>query len=241
VAYAHRGGRGRDGGGLPARVLRRDLAHRRRTRHARGYRQRAAFVGLFSWIVLRERPTPAWWTSTAICIAGLILLTLDGSAQPDVQVGGLVFSLAAGAGYAAYTVAARRLIQGGVHPSDAMAAAMGLGAILLLPVLIVAGAAWLASVDGLVVALWLGLVSTTAAYVLFGRGLRVLPAGPVATLLLAEPLVATLLGVGLLGETLGPAGWAGAALVAAGLGLQGMAASRTRTGEDPAVIEAVPV
>jgi drug/metabolite transporter (DMT)-like permease len=38
----------------------------------------------------------------------------------------------------------------------------------------------------------------------------------------STPLVATLLGVFVLGEHLGPAGWAGAALVAVGLGLQGL-------------------
>jgi len=199
------------------------------------------FVGLFAWVTLHERPTRAWWASTCICIGGLVLLTLDGTAQPEVQVGGLVFALAAGAGYAAYTVAARRLIGQGAHPSEVMAAAMGLGAILLLPVLLLAGAAWIATPDGLIVALWLGLVATTVAYVLFGRGLRVLPAGPVATLLLAEPLVATFLGVGLLGETLGPAGWLGAALVAAGLCLQGLAASRARPTEEPPIIEPLPV
>ena len=53
-----------------------------------------------------------------------------------------------------------------------------------------------------------------------------LPAGPVTTLVLAEPLVATLLGVSLLNERLAALGLAGAAFVLAGLSLQGFAASR---------------
>jgi DME family drug/metabolite transporter len=44
-------------------------------------------------------------------------------------------------------------------------------------------------------------------------------------------------GLFILGEHLGLAGWAGAALVAAGLGLQGLSSTRSRTGE-PNVIEA---
>jgi DME family drug/metabolite transporter len=186
-------------------------------------------VGLLSWAFLRERPTATWWTSTLVCIAGLALLTLDGSGQPSVAIGGLALSLAAGAGYAAYTVAAKELMRRGVRSEEAMATAFGLGGVLLVPVLLVAGVAWLATIQGLAVALWLGLATLTVAYVLFGRGLRVLPAGPVATLVLAEPLVATLLGVGLLRETLGAMGWLGALLVGAGLALQGLVSVRSRS------------
>jgi len=67
--------------------------------------------------------------------------------------------------------------------------------------------------------LWVGLAATTAAYVLFGRGLTHLTAGTVATLNLAEPLVATALGVVILKEVL--AGWSavGSLLIASALAL----------------------
>ena len=188
-------------------------------------------VGLLSWAFLGERPTGTWWASTLICIAGLALLTVDGSGQPTVAIGGLALALAAAAGYAAYTVAAKELMRRGARSEEAMATAFGLGGVLLVPVLLVAGVAWLATIEGLAVALWSGLATLAVAYVLFGRGLRVLPAGPVATLVLAEPLVATLLGVGLLGETIGILGWAGAVLLAAGLALQGLVSVRGRAGD----------
>lgn len=194
-------------------------------------------VGLLSWLLLGERPARTWWISTAICVVGLVLLTFDGSEQPGIEVGGLLFSLAAAFGYAFYTVAAKRLMNAGAQPPEVMAAAFGLGAVVLLPVLLVSGAGWLASVRGLGVALWLGLATTTVAYFLFGRGLRILPAGPTATLVLAEPLVATLLGVGILGEHLGIAGWVGAALVAVGLALQGLTSIRARSGAEENVVE----
>jgi DME family drug/metabolite transporter len=196
------------------------------------------FVGLLSWLLLRERPAASWWASTAICLAGLALLTLDGSGEPGVNIAGLVPALVSGLGYAVYTVAAKRLMNGGVHAPEVMASAFSFGGLVLLVVLAASGAAWIATVQGLAVALWLGLATTTVAYFLFGRGLRVLPAGPVATLVLAEPLVATLLGTLVLGERLGVAGWLGAALVAAGLGLQGVSSIRSRAGGEPNVVEA---
>jgi DME family drug/metabolite transporter len=179
-------------------------------------------VGLLSWVVLRERPTLGWWISTAICLTGLALLTLDGSSQQGVVIGGLAFSLVSAVAYAGYTVASKQVMRSGAGSTEAMASAFGLGAVVLLPVLVLSGFSWLAEPAGLAVALWLGLATTTLAYVLFGRSLRVLPAGPVTTLVLAEPMVATLLGVGLLGERLGLPGVIGLVAVASGLALQGV-------------------
>ncbi len=93
-----------------------------------------------------------------------------------------------------------------------------------MPVLLTQPLAWLATPSGLAMALWLGLATTTLAYVLFGRGLRHLPAGPVTTLVLAEPVVATRARRGRAGRALTPLGWLGAAFVLAGLVLQGVVA-----------------
>lgn len=182
-------------------------------------------AGLISWTLLGERPTAAWWTSTAICLGGLTLLAIDGIGNADGDLLGVALALAAGASFAAYTVSAKRLMVRGAASSEAMATAFGGGAVLLLPVLGIAGTGWLADPRGAGIALWLGLATVSFAYVLFGRGLRVLPAGPVATLVLAEPLVATILGAVVLGERLGASSWLGAALVAAGLAMQALASA----------------
>ena len=58
---------------------------------------------------------------------------------------------------------------------------------------------------------------TALAYVLFARGLREVRVSEAATLTLAEPLTAALLGVSVLGEPLSGGGALGAALVLGGL------------------------
>jgi DME family drug/metabolite transporter len=63
------------------------------------------------------------------------------------------------------------------------------------------------------------VVPTALAYLLFARGLSRIAASETATLTLAEPLTATLLGVIALGERPGLAAAAGAALVLSGLAL----------------------
>jgi DME family drug/metabolite transporter len=184
------------------------------------------FVGLLSWPLLRERPSGLWWATTIVCIVGLLFLAADGGERSGVDPDGLLLALGAGFAYALFTVSAKRLISGGAASEDAMACLFGIGGLLMLPVLLASGVSWLAEAAGIAAAFWLGAATIAAAYILFGRGLRRLPAGVAATLVLAEPLVATLLGVVLLGERLGWLGWLGAGLVALGLVAQGWLAAR---------------
>jgi DME family drug/metabolite transporter len=173
------------------------------------------FAGLIAWLALRERPTARWAFATALAIAGVALLSLP-SADRVVSPLALVLPLGAGASYAVYATATKALL--GSHDSVAVAAvAFGGGAVLLLPVLALSDLAWLARPAGAIAALELGLVATALAYLLFTRGLTRIPVSWGATLSLAEPLTASLLGVLLLGETLAPEQLAGAALVAVGL------------------------
>lgn len=185
------------------------------------------FAGLLAAAALRDRPGRAWAVATALCVTGLVLLSLTGQrAGGGGDAVGIALALLSGLAYAAYTVAAKTLIGRGHSSGEVMASAFGLGGLVLLPVLALQPVAWLATPAGLALALYLGLVTTTAAYVLFGRGLAVLPAGPVTTLVLAEPLVATALAVGVLGERLALLGAVGAAVVLVGLVVQGAAARR---------------
>lgn len=192
------------------------------------------FAGLLALAALKEVPTRSWTAATGLCVLGLGLLTATGGAQVTGGAIGVLLALAAGAAYAFYTVASRQLMLRGDSSATVMGSAFGLGGFLLLPVLATQPLAWLGQPSGLALAAHLGVLTTGLAYVLFGRGLAVLPAGPVTTLVLAEPVVAALLGVTLLGERLPPVGVLGAGLVLAGLVLQGAAATRRTNGtEDP--------
>ena len=186
------------------------------------------FAGLLGAVLLRERVEASWLVATGTCVGGLALLSLSGGRDGSADPAGLLLALASGAAYAAYTVAAKRLMRAGRAPADVMASAFALGGVLLLPLLATQPLGWLATPGGWLLAGYLGLVTTTVAYLLFGRGLAVLAAGPVTTLVLAEPLVATALGVGVLDERLPALAAVGAGFVLAGLALQGVASARRR-------------
>jgi drug/metabolite transporter, DME family len=176
-----------------------------------------AAAGLLGRLVNGERLTARWAVATACAAAGVALLAGDGGGTVDP--GGIALAIVAGAGYATCTVLSKRLLIRGFAPEGVMAAGFGGAAVLLVPVLVAAGPGFLASADGLGLALYLGAIPTALAYVLFSRGLRSLTSGETATLVLAEPLTAAALGVVALGEHPSATAGAGAVLVLCGLGV----------------------
>lgn len=178
-----------------------------------------AFAGLLGRAVNGEPLERAWAGATALACAGVVLLVLAGSESADVSPPGVALALLAGAGYAAYAVSSKRLLERGREPEWTMAAVFGTGAVLVLPVLAIVPSGGLLTLDGAALVVYLGAIPTALAYVLFARGLRRIGTGETATLTLAEPLTAAALGVAVLGERPGAAAIAGAALVLAGLGL----------------------
>src|SRR3546814_19851801 len=75
-----------------------------------------------------------------------------------------------------------------------------LGAVLLLPVGLIAGVGPLLTAEGAAMVAWLAVASLAAAYLLFGRGIAGVTVATATTLSLAEPATAPLLGVKLLDE-----------------------------------------
>lgn len=175
-----------------------------------------------------DRPARRWYLATLLALVGVAAL-LGPGADARLDPLGLALALGAGAAYAGYAVGAKRLLRE-ARPEGAMAVAFGGGAVLLLPLLLTSDLGWLAAPQGTAAAIWLGVVTTTLAYVLFGRGLSGLAASTAATLSLLEPVTAAALGVVLLGERLGPLQWAGVALV---LGSLFVVAGRPARAPDP--------
>jgi len=162
-------------------------------------------------------PGRTWAVATALATAGVAVLTLASTGSAELAPDGIALALLAGGAYAGYTVIAKDLIRTGHGPTGVMGASFGIAAVLLLPVLALGQTAWLHEARGIGLALYLGLLPTAVAYVLFARGLRRLSASDVTTTVLAEPLTAMLLGTLALDERIGPLGLVGAALVLAGL------------------------
>ena len=194
------------------------------------------FAGLLGWVALRHRPTLGWLIATAIAVIGLVLRSA-GRLEAGGDLLGLRPALGAGLCSACYTVAAKHQLDRGATAIEVPAASFVLGGLLLAPLLLGQPLAWMASPSGLALVVYLGVATMAIANVLLARGIHGLPPGPTATLMLTDPLVATLLGVVVLGEALTPLAALGVGLVLAGLVLQGVVVARG----EPDDLEPAPV
>lgn len=189
------------------------------------------FTGLVGWAVLRHRPTGAWAAATAVAVVGLVLRSWGQVRFGDAL--GVVMALTAGFSLSCYVVAAKAELDRGGHVVELPGLAYLLGSLMLAPLVLSQPLAWVSTPSGTALVLYLGVVTMALANVCAVQGMRGMPPGPAATLLFADPLTATLLGVFVLGESIPPISVLGLLLVLVGLLLQGRALGTTPA-EEPA-------
>lgn len=185
-----------------------------------------AFAGLLGPLI-GHRVTRAWAMATVICVAGLVLLSLDGIHGGSLW--GVVAALVGGLSGAVFVLTTKVALQRGLPGVPANVAAYLLAGLALLPVIVVVpqDLSWIATAGGVVLALYLGMFAMAIPNILWVKGLAGLAPGPSSTLMLTEPAVATLLGIFVLGESLAAVGIVGLVLVMGGLLMQGLALART--------------
>lgn len=174
-------------------------------------------AGILELVILR-RPLSHWWYLAAGCgAAGTALLSLSKLAGSEAAgrqtLAGVGLGLIAGLTYATYSWACAELMQCGVERRAAMGSVFGLGGLCLMPVLALTGAPLVASGQNFAVAAYMALVPMFMGYVLFGFGLAKVSASTATTITLAEPAVATILAVVIVGEQLSPLSWVGLVIV----------------------------
>jgi DME family drug/metabolite transporter len=174
------------------------------------------FAALLEWVIERRPLSRLWLVCTAAAVVGVALLAVGGhgsGATGGGVVPGILFGVLAGFAYALYTYASSRAIRTGQPARGVMGGMFGLGAIVLLPVLVVLGGPLLQSATTVGIAAYLALGPMFVAYLLFGIGMRTLRSSTATTITLLEPFVATLLAVLVVGERLDPIAWIGLALI----------------------------
>lgn len=169
-----------------------------------------AFVALFAWLVLRERPALRQVLGLALAFGGVLLVVdvgrgaaEEGGRNPNALLGG-AFLVIAAVTWALYSVLVRRA--GQAHGLSTLTITLGatlVGLMFDVPLaaleLSSATIGPITPMIGLGV-LYLGLVSTALAFHLWNLGFKLLDANTAALCFFAQPVVGATLGVLLLGE-----------------------------------------
>lgn len=177
-------------------------------------------AGVFDWWD-EARPRPRWVAGVAVAMAGVGVLTGSASGSGsggggEVAWSGVALAALAGSAAAVFGRAAQRLMTDRpVLP--AMATVVAAGAVLLLPLAVADVGVAFGTGSAAATVAFLGLVTTGAAYALWGTGLERLSLGAVAAVTLLEPAVAAVLATTVLREPVTTTLVAGIALVLVGV------------------------
>jgi drug/metabolite transporter (DMT)-like permease len=181
------------------------------------------YSSLLGLLFFDERLTFRFVVSVLMAFAGVFLLVRFGSA-PSSTLGdkywwGVAFGLSTGAFYASYILTMRRLekLSVGIPTEQLIAAVSAVAAIVLLPISLhestlrlPVGMEWV----------WLptlALVAQIAGWILITKNLPKVPLSRAGLIILAQPVVATVVGNLLFGESLSPLQLLGAVLTLAAI------------------------
>ena len=171
-----------------------------------------AWVALLARVVLGERLGGRKLVAVGLTLAGVALVATAGGGAVRLGVAAVAWGLLSGFTYALYYLFGRRYFA--VHATPTVfAVALPVGALGLLPFVPFAdksGAAWAAI-------LFIAVVPTYGAYLLYAAGLRRVDATRAATLATLEPVVAAVAAYAVFGERLAPLAYVVSAVVLVGV------------------------
>ena len=173
------------------------------------------FSGLIEWVFFKVLPTKVWLISTSFAIIGCFFLFIT-NGEVKVNPIGVMYSLIAGVGFALFTISSKGILQK-EETIPVVAMMFSVSALLLMPFFFIYDVSWLKDVGNVGIIFYLGLATTSVAYVLYSRGLHKIPASSALTLSLAEPTTAALLGVFIVGEALSATSWIGILFLLGGI------------------------
>jgi len=177
-------------------------------------------VAVFSVIITKEKPSTFVIIALIGALAGTAIIVGYQESTGDMSrsLSGKFMALGSALGYAIITLATRKLA-GRYHPIQPIAISFTFGALILFVIALSRGVVLDYSPIGWSILVYLGVIPTALAYVLFITGMRYTTATVASTATLVEPLTATILAWLVFGENFSPMGGVGVALLAGSLAL----------------------
>ena len=182
------------------------------------------FTALFSHFLLRrEKLRPAFFAGLVVALAGVVLLSYNGSAVLKLDPRGDVLALLAAAIWSAYSLITRHISSFGYPVVQTTRRIFAYGLVFMLPALLIFG--FRPSVGAVVVPVnllnlvYLGLGACALCFVTWNFAVGKLGAVKTSTYIYLVPVVTLATSALVLGEPVTPLSAVGAALTVAGLAL----------------------
>jgi len=175
------------------------------------------WAGVLQAVWVRQIPRLSWWLAVAVAVSGLLIAMLGSiSAAVGVSVTGIALCLASGLSYAVFALITKKLVAT-ASASVTTAAVFTCAAIMALPLAFALAGSPVFSTSDVAVMMWLGVIATGVAYLLFSIGLRFVSSATGVALALAEPVAAVVLAMLVVGERPAPISLFGMGIVFIGL------------------------
>lgn len=177
-------------------------------------------VAVFSTFITKERPSAYVILALVGALAGTAILVGFQEYTGDLSrsISGKVLALGSAFGYAVITLTSRKLA-GNYRPIQPIAISFTIGAMILFVVALLQGIELHYSAVSWALLLYLGVVPTALAYVLFIAGMRYTTPTVASVATLMEPLTSTILAWLILGEHFSAMGFVGVAILSGSLAL----------------------
>lgn len=173
------------------------------------------WAGLMQALVLRAPLSALWWAGTLVSVAGgAAMVMARGGAT--LSWSGLALCLLAGLSYAGYALINKRLVTH-MSPRVVNFYVFTGAACMAVPIALVQSGLPQWSLAAMLVVVYLGVVVSGLAHMLFSIGLRSISGPTGVTLSLIEPVAAFVLAVWVVGERQPLQSWLGLLAVLAGL------------------------
>ena len=175
------------------------------------------WAGILQAIWMKQLPDRFWWLAVGTAVSGLLIATLGNQTDAtSIPLAGIVLCLLGGLSYAVYALTTKKLVASAT-PSVITALVFSGAALVAIPAAYALTGPVIISPPDIIVLLWLGIVATGVAYLLFSVGLQHVNGATAVALALAEPITAVVLAMFIVGETYTPLSLSGMVVVFIGL------------------------
>jgi DME family drug/metabolite transporter len=186
-------------------------------------------VAVVSTVVLHESLAGPVGLALIGAIGGTILLIgRPDAGSSSTTIAGVLFAVACAAGIAGHVLGLRSIAHR-VHPLQPLAIGFPVGAVLFAPVAMSRGVSFDQPALSWLLLIYLGVVPSALAYLLYQRGLQEVTASMASIVTLLEPLIAAVLAWIFFDERLGFWGWIGGTLLIGSIWILSRHAVRMRS------------